>query len=115
MSRSFFITDNRVVFIANGEGADLRYRAHSHAVAPFAQVPARTNPRAETVFVVEQGILEFMVGGAVGHAQAGDFVRIPPGVAFAYRNLGNRPAHILSRCVPPIQTACSVTISIAAA
>ena len=115
MSRSFFITNNQVVFIANGEGADLRCRAHSTVVPPYAQVPTRTNPRSETVFVVEAGTLEFMVLGAVAHVAAGDFVRVPPGHAFAYRNVGAEAAHLLSRCVPPVHKTCSVTLSIAAA
>lgn len=115
MSRSFFITGNKVIFIANGEGADLRYRAHYSVIPPFAQVPARTNPRTETAFVVEHGTLEFMVSGAVAQVQAGDFVRVPAGHTFAYRNVGNEAAHLLSRCVPPVHMTCSVTLSIAAA
>lgn len=115
MSRSFFITGNQVVFIANGEGADLRYRAHCSTVQPFAQVPARSNPRTETAFVVESGALEFMVSGAAARVQAGDFVRVPAGHTFAYRNVGNEAAHLLSRCMPPVQRICSVTFSIAAA
>jgi mannose-6-phosphate isomerase-like protein (cupin superfamily) len=115
MSKSFFLAGNQVVFVANADGADLRYRAHAHTVPPNVQVPARTNDHAETVFVVEIGTLEFMVGGAVGHVSAGGFVRIPPGVAFGYRNIGSEPAQILSRSMPPTKRTCRVTFEIAAA
>lgn len=112
MSKSFFISGNRVVFVANADGADLRYRAHSHALPSGVQVPARINERCETVFVVEHGTLEFMVGGAVGHVVSGGFVRVPAGIPFGYRNIGDDAAHILSRCLAPTRTSCKVTIEI---
>ena len=115
MSKSFFLAGNHVVFVANADGADLRYRGHSHTIPPHVQVPARTNERSETVIVVEHGTLEFMVGGAVGHVITGGFVRVPPGIAFGYRNIGSEPAQILSRCVPPAKATRRVTVEIAAA
>ena len=112
MSKSFFLSGDRVVFLANADGADLRYRAHAHTVPAGVQVPARINERAETVFVVAHGTLGFMVGGAVGHVITGGFVRIPPGIAFGYRNIGDEPAQILSRCVAPEKHVRRVTIEI---
>lgn len=114
MSKSFFISGGRVVFVANADGADLRYRAHSHSVPPHVQVPARTNngTETETIFVVEQGTLEFMIGGAVGHVTSGGFVRVPPGIAFGYRNIGDEAAQILSRRVAPTTSSLKVTIEI---
>lgn len=114
MSKSFFISGNQAVFLANADGADLRYRAHTHAVPPGVQVPARVNERSETVFVIEHGTLEFMIGGAVGHVTTGGFVRVPPGLPFAYRNIGADAAQILSRCVTPSRTSCRVIIEIGA-
>ena len=115
MSKSFFLSGDSVIFVANADGADLRYRANSHTIPPHVQVPARTNARAETVFVVEHGTLEFMVDGAIGHIVTGGFVRVPPGIAFGYRNIGSEPAQILSRSMPPSKVSCRVTIEIAAA
>lgn len=97
MSRTFFLTGDQILFIANDGGADLRYRAHSHEVAAGVQVPARSNERSDMIFVVEQGVLEFMIGGAVGHVSAGGFVRVQAGISFAYRNPGPEPVHLLSR------------------
>lgn len=115
MSKSFFIAGDRVIFLANADGADLRYRAHSHAVPPRGQIPARINEKSETVFVVEHGMLEFMIGGAVGYVGSGSFVRVPAGVAFAYRNNGDEPALVLSRCVLPPKATKRMTFEIAAA
>ena len=114
MSKSFILAGNQIVFIANTDGCDLRYRAHSHTVPPQVQVAARTNERSETVFVVEQGTLEFMIGGAVGYVASGGFVRVPAGVAFGYRNIGEDAAHILSRCIAPTRISCKVTIEVGA-
>lgn len=114
MSKSFFLAGDRVIFVANADGADLRYRAHAHTVPPQVQVPARVNVRSETIFVVENGTLEFMVAGAVGHIAAGGFVRIPAGIPFGYRNVGDEPAHILSRCMAPQKPLRRVTIEVAA-
>lgn len=114
MSKSFFISDNRVIFVANADGAGLHYRAHCHTLPPNIQVPARINERSETVFVVEHGTLEFMVGGAVGHVISGGFVRVPAGIPFGYRNIGEDSAQILSRCIAPTRTSCKVTIQIGA-
>jgi mannose-6-phosphate isomerase-like protein (cupin superfamily) len=117
MSKSFFISGDRVMFLANGDGADLRYRAHSHTVPPQVQVPMRVNDRAETLCVIESGTFEFMVGGATGIVSAGNFVRIPAGIAYAYRNAGDEPAHILTRTqsAPQPREIRRVTIEIAAA
>ena len=114
MSKSFFMSANRVIFVANADGADLRYRAHAHSVPPSVQIPARTNDRSETVFVVEHGTLEFMVGGAVGHVPSGGFVRVPAGIPFGYRNIGDDAAQILSRCIAPTKTSSKLTIEIGA-
>lgn len=113
MTRSFFLDNGRVVFIANA-GADLRYRAHAHRLRPGALVPARRNERSTLVFVVENGTLEFMVEGAVGFIAAGEAVRIAPGASFAYRNAGNTEALLLSRCQAPCRPVRRVTVEVAA-
>lgn len=113
MSRSFFVDDGRIVFIANA-GADLRYRAHAHRLAPGAQIPTRRNERSTLIFVVESGTLEFMVEGAVGLLRTGEIARIAPGASFAYRNAGNSEALVLSRCQGPSRPVRRVTVEVAA-
>lgn len=113
VTRSFFIDDDRIVFIANA-GADLRYRAHAHRLPPGMQVPTRRNERSSLVFVLETGTLEFMVEGAVGCIRAGELVRIAPGASFAYRNIGNSEALLLSRCQAPTRPVRRVTVEVAA-
>lgn len=114
MSKTFFLDGDRVVFVANAEGADLRYRAHVHVLLQGVQVPARTNDKSRLIFVIEHGTLEFMVGGAVGYVSAGEVVRVAPGIAFACRNVGDGEAVILSRCERPARAGRRVSIEVAA-
>jgi mannose-6-phosphate isomerase-like protein (cupin superfamily) len=48
---------------------------------------------------------------------AGGFVRVPPHAAFAYRNAGDNPAHLLCRTAPaaPSRQVRKITIHLTAA
>jgi quercetin dioxygenase-like cupin family protein len=98
--RAFVITGDGAAAIAN-DVADFRYRAAVHTLPVGDQTPVHVNRAAETQFMVEAGTVEFMVGGATGVVLAGDFVRVPPGLAHACRNIGDGPATILVRTTSP--------------
>lgn len=99
-SRAFVIAGGHAALIANDVN-DFRYHAAAHYVPVGVQVPVRTHDRAETQFVVEDGVVEFMIGGAAGLVLAADFVRVPAGVPYAYRNAGDATARILVRAINP--------------
>jgi mannose-6-phosphate isomerase-like protein (cupin superfamily) len=96
----FVIAGDHAARVAN-DNADFRYRASAHYVAVGVQVPVRCHEHAETQFMIEDGILEFMIGGGAGMVLGGDFVRIPAGVPYAYRNAGDATARILMKSVSP--------------
>lgn len=98
--RAFVIAGDRATTIAN-DVADFHYRAAVHVLPVGAQTAARVNAVAETQFMVEDGLVEFMVGGATTYLLAGDFVRVPPGVVYAYLNAGDGPATVLMRTTSP--------------
>lgn len=98
--QAFVITGETAALVAN-DVCDFRYRAAAHCVPVGIQVPARSHDLAETQFMVEDGVIEFMIGGAAGMVLAGDFVRVPAGVPYAYRNAGDQTARILVRSVSP--------------
>lgn len=114
---AFFISDDKVIHIANPSGAGFQYRAQEVELFPGAQVDAQRLDVAETVLVVRAGTIDVMVNGAVGTIAAGSFVRIPPLTWFAYRNAGTGMARILSRTAPAerAREARRITIQIAAA
>jgi mannose-6-phosphate isomerase-like protein (cupin superfamily) len=118
MSRhAFFIAGDRVVHVANACGAGFQYQALAHTLPPQIQVGPHKHEAAETVLVVQQGMLELMVNGAAGYVGAGSFVRIPAKAWFAYRNVGDEAVRLLCRTAPaqPTRDACKITIQIAAA
>jgi mannose-6-phosphate isomerase-like protein (cupin superfamily) len=98
--RAFLIAGSRAALIAN-DISDFGYLAVAHSLAVGAHAPIARRDCAETQFMVERGIIEFMIGGASGMALAGDFVRVPAGVAYAYRNAGETTARLLVRTVSP--------------
>lgn len=115
--RAFFIAGDRIIHIANPCGAGLNYQAQAHVVLPGAQIGPQMMEQAETVILVEDGLLEVMVNGMSGMVGAGNFVRVPPGAWYACRNDTDDAARILCRTAPVNKTrdTCRVTLSIAAA
>jgi len=115
--RAFFIAGDRIIHIANPCGAGLAYQAQAHVVLPGAQVGPHTQERAETVLLVEDGVLEVMVNGMAGLVTAGNFIRIPAKAWYAYRNDSTDAVRVLQRTAPVQQhrEGCRITIQIAAA
>ena len=115
--RAFFIADDRIIHIANPCGAGLNYHAQAHVVLPGAQVGPHTHELAETVLVVEDGVLELMVNGMSALVTAGSFIRVPAKAWFAYRNDSDHAVHVLQRTAPmqAMRDGCRVTFHIAAA
>ena len=115
--RAFFIAGDRVVHIANPCGAGTGYHGQSHVVQPGAQVGPYMHEQAETIILVEEGVLEVMINGMTGWVRAGDFVRIPASTWHAYRNDTDNLTRILCRTAPVQRPreSCRITIHIAAA
>lgn len=101
--RAFVIAGDKAAAIAN-DIRDHRYRAAVHYVPVGVQVPTRSHGEAETQFMLEDGMLEFMVGGAATYICAPNFVRVPAGVPYAYRNVGDHTARLLVRSHKPEPT-----------
>ena len=101
--RAFIIAGDQAALIAN-DIDDARYRAAVHYVPVGVQIPVRSHGDAETQFMLEDGTLEFMVGGAATYITAPNVVRVPPGVPYAYRNVGEHTARLLVRAQRPEPT-----------
>lgn len=115
--RAFFIAGDRIIHIANPCGAGLGYQAQAHVVLPGALVGPHVQELAETVIVVEDGVLEVMINGMAGLVTAGNFIRIPAKTWYAYRNDSDEAARVLTRTAPvqPAREGRTITIQIAAA
>ena len=97
---NFIIAGDRAAPIAN-DLTDVRYHAATYYLPADGQSPIRSNDATDIVFYVEEGTLEFMIGGPAGFVGAGGFIRVPAGVPYAYRNAGNETACILMRAERP--------------
>lgn len=97
---AFVIADDHASPVAN-DGCDFRYRAKCECVPVGVQTAARVVANREVQIMVEDGLVEFMIGGASAIALPGDFVRVPAGVIHAWRNAGDTDAHLLTRSVSP--------------
>ena len=115
--RAFFIAGDRIIHIANPCGAGLSYQAQAHVVLPGAQVGPHTQELAETVLVVEHGVIEVMVNGMAALVTAGNFIRIPAKAWYAYRNDSGDAVRVLQRTAPvqPHREGCTITIQVCAA
>ncbi len=113
--KAFVIAGDHAAIVAN-DNCDFRYRAAAHYLPVGVSVPARSHDNAETQFLIEDGLVEFMVGGAAGIVMPGHFVRVPAGVPYAYRNAGETTARLLVRTVSPqiALQALKVTVEFAA-
>jgi mannose-6-phosphate isomerase-like protein (cupin superfamily) len=101
--RAFVIAGDKAAIVANDTN-DFRYRAAVHYVPVGVQVPVRSHGDAETQFMLEDGTLEFMVGGAATYLTAPNLIRVPAGVPYAYRNVGDDTARLLVRAQKPEPT-----------
>jgi glyoxylate utilization-related uncharacterized protein len=95
---AFFVSHNRALRVANDNGP---VTANVHHLPPQMQAGARRNQLSEMILFVEEGIVEFMVGGAAGLVTAGGYVRIPAGTIYSFRNAGDDCARLVSRVSTP--------------
>jgi mannose-6-phosphate isomerase-like protein (cupin superfamily) len=99
---AYFVSRDRAVRVANDNGP---VPLNVHSLPPMMQAGARRNGLSEMVLFVEEGIVEFMIGGASGFVTSGGFVRIPAGTTYAFRNAGDDTARIVSGCAHAAVTA----------
>lgn len=70
--------------------------------APYIgySVPPHMHTQEDEIFVVQQGLYEFDVGGAVHEASSGTVVYAPRNVPHAWRAVGEEPGHMYVLSVP---------------
>jgi mannose-6-phosphate isomerase-like protein (cupin superfamily) len=91
---AYFVTTSRVLRVANDNGVPV---ANVHHLPPNMQTGVRRNRSGDLVLFVEEGVVEFMIGGASGYVTAGSFVRVPIDTPYSFRNAGDDTARIVSQ------------------
>jgi mannose-6-phosphate isomerase-like protein (cupin superfamily) len=75
---------------------------HSVVLDPSTQPgPYHLHPRAESVYVVLEGRVRFLIAQEDHEVQPNQVVFIPAGVAHSVANLGDQPARLLGMYAPP--------------
>lgn len=106
---SFEAGDDRARLIVSGDDTGGRYSLLEWTVAPASSAASsgaapdygpHLHRRCEETFHIQEGLLEFLVGEEVRTLQAGDFVRVPPGVKHGYLNRSGAPVRMLVGFVP---------------
>jgi mannose-6-phosphate isomerase-like protein (cupin superfamily) len=62
--------------------------------------PPHLHEREEESFYILEGTLQFQVGGESLTAGAGAYVKAPPGLRHAFKNVGTAPARVLMLVTP---------------
>ncbi|HHY49759.1 MAG TPA: cupin domain-containing protein [Alphaproteobacteria bacterium] len=91
---ALFVTAPCTIRVAN-DNDQLPVKVHH--LPPLTQAGARRSGPDGMVLFVEEGIVEFMVGGASGFVTAGGFVRVPADTLYAFRNAGDETARVVAR------------------
>lgn len=95
---AYFISRDRALRVANDNGALPLNVRH---LPPQMRAGMQRTGLSEIVLFVEEGIVEFMIGGASGIVTSGGFVRIPAETAYSYRNAGDDTARLITRSPRP--------------
>jgi mannose-6-phosphate isomerase-like protein (cupin superfamily) len=94
--------------IVSGNDTDGRYSILEWTIAAYAKIPdegirdygVHLHRRCEETFLIQEGSLEFLVDNEVVVMNAGDFVRVPPGVKHGYQNTSGSPVKMLVTFMP---------------
>lgn len=104
----FKLDDDDARMIVSGADSDGRYSLLEWTVAA-GKILAEDAPRdygphlhrgLEETFHIQEGSLEFLIGEEVVTMNAGDFVRVPPGVKHGYLNSSGKPVKMLVGFTP---------------
>lgn len=104
----FQLGDDAARLIVSASDSDNRYSLLEWIVAAGGEFtdddPRDYGPHlhrgCEETFLVVEGSLEFLIGDQVVEMNAGDFVRVPPGVKHGYQNTSGSPVRMLVTFTP---------------
>jgi mannose-6-phosphate isomerase-like protein (cupin superfamily) len=104
----FKLGEDDARLIVSGNDTDGRYSVIEWIVAASEKTPDKNirdygphlHRRCEETFLIQEGSLEFLIDNEVVVMNAGDFVRVPPGVKHGYQNTSGSPVKMLVTFTP---------------
>lgn len=91
---------DEVTFLITGEQTGGAFFMAAVSVVPGGGNPPHIHHREEECFYLQEGTLTIQVGGKTHTASAGDFIRLPRGVAHSFENTGKVDAKVLLVVAP---------------
>ena len=91
---------DEIRFLITGEQTGGAFFMAEVSVVPGGSNPPHIHHREEECFYLQEGTLTIQVGGKTQTASAGDFIRLPRGVAHSFENTGNVDAKVLLLVAP---------------
>jgi quercetin dioxygenase-like cupin family protein len=97
---TLMVAGGRYTFKASGEDTGGAYTLIEMFLPPASGPPPHLHEREEESFYILEGTLQFQVGGESLTAGAGAYVKAPPGLRHAFKNVGTAPARVLMLVTP---------------
>jgi quercetin dioxygenase-like cupin family protein len=91
---------DEVTFLITGEQTGGAFFMAAVSVVPGGGNPPHIHHREEECFYLQEGTLTVQVDGKTQTASAGDFIRLPRGIAHSFENTGNVDAKFLLLVAP---------------
>ena len=91
---------DEIRFLITGEQTGGAFFMAEVSIVPGGSNPPHIHHREEECFYLQDGELTIQVGGKTQTASAGDFIRLPRGVAHSFENTGNVDAKVLLVVAP---------------
>ncbi len=91
---------DEIRFLITGEQTGGAFFMAEVSIMPGGGNPPHIHHREEECFYLQEGELTIQVGGRIQTASAGDFIRLPRGVAHSFQNTGNVDAKVLLVVAP---------------
>ena len=91
---------DEIRFLITGEQTGGAFFMAEVSVMPGGSNPPHIHHREDECFYLQEGTLTIQVGGKTHTASAGDFLRLPRGVAHSFENTGNVEAKVLLVVAP---------------
>lgn len=91
---------DEIRFLITGEQTGGAFFMAEVSIMPGGGNPPHIHHREEECFYLQEGELTIQVGGRTQTASAGDFIRLPRGVAHSFENTGDVDAKVLLVVAP---------------
>ncbi|HEY9614664.1 quercetin 2,3-dioxygenase [Allocoleopsis sp.] len=97
---SYWMLGDLYTYKAVGEETGNAYALCEVVMQPQSEIPPHTHTHEDEAFYIQEGEIEFQLDEQVIVATAGSFLHSPQGQLHRFKNIGSKPAKLLSWVTP---------------